>query len=54
VYSCDRVGSNVDIRSPYYERNWRSVNHKMALRPNIITDAALKVTFAFFLYNILI
>jgi hypothetical protein len=35
----------VDIGSPWYERNWRSVNHKMALRPNILADAAFDVAF---------
>ena len=39
------VRSNVGIGSPFYERNWRSVNHKMALRPNILADAAFNVAF---------
>jgi hypothetical protein len=39
------VRSNVVIGSPWYERNWRSVNHKMALRPNILTDAAFHIAF---------
>jgi len=44
--SCDQCRIQfVFIESPYYERTWRSVNHKMAPRPRLITNAALKVTF---------
>ena len=48
VLGCVRVTyvrSNVNIGPPFYERNWRSVNHKMALRPNILADAAFDVAF---------